>query len=88
MRLDKFLKITKLIKRRPVGNLMCDEGKIKIDDRTGKASSTVKEGQILEIDYGKKVLKVKILQAPEKPSQGLRPAELYEIMEEIEVKEI
>ena len=88
MRLDKYLKITKLIKRRPVGNLMCDEGKIKIDDRIGKASSIVREGQILEINYGQTIIKVKILQIPEKSLQGLKPYELYEITDEIMVKEI
>lgn len=79
MRLDKYLKITKLIKRRPVGNLMCDEGKIKIDDRIGKASSSVKKGQVLEIDYGKKVLKVKILPGSGKTFPGTKTCrELYE----------
>ncbi len=88
MRLDKYLKVSKLIKRRPIGNLMCDEGKIKIDDRTGKASSTVKEGQILELDMGRKKIKVRVLLAPEKLSGGIKPADLYEIIEEIKVEEI
>jgi ribosomal 50S subunit-recycling heat shock protein len=88
MRLDKYLKLSKLIKRRPVANLMCDEGKIKIDDRTGKASSNVKEGQILELDMGRKKIKVKVLLAPDKLFGGMKPADLYEIIEEIWINEI
>jgi len=67
---------------------MCDEGKIKIDGRTGKASSTVKAGQILELDMGRKKIKVRVLLAPEKLSGGIKPADLYEIIEEIKVEEI
>ncbi|HPZ08028.1 MAG TPA: RNA-binding S4 domain-containing protein [Candidatus Eremiobacteraeota bacterium] len=88
MRLDKYLKLTKLIKRRPIANLMCDEGKIKIGSRTGKASSTVQEGQILEIDFGRKKIKIKILETPEKISSEMKPSDLYELIEEIWVKEM
>lgn len=88
MRLDKYLKISKLIKRRPVATLMCNEGKIKIDERIGKAGSTVQTGQIIEVNMGKKIIKVKITLVPEKNYNIHKSDELYEFIEEIFVQEI
>jgi ribosomal 50S subunit-recycling heat shock protein len=88
VRLDKYLKISKLIKRRPVATLMCNEGKITIDERIGKASSTVREGQMVEINFGRKKIRAKVLQVPEKLMSGQKPSDLYEIIEELWVQEI
>ncbi|MDD6058250.1 MAG: RNA-binding S4 domain-containing protein [Clostridiales bacterium] len=61
MRLDKFLKVSRLIKRRTVANEACDAGRVTINDKLAKASSNVKVGDIIEIGFGTKSVKVRIL---------------------------
>ena len=51
MRLDKFLKVSRIIKRRPIAKLVVDGGKVKLDGKVAKAAAEVKVGQILEIEY-------------------------------------
>ena len=54
MRLDKFLKVSRLIKRRTVANEACDAGRVLVNDRPAKASAQVKAGDVLEIQFGSK----------------------------------
>lgn len=61
MRIDKFLKVSRLIKRRTVANDACDNAHISVNGRTVKASYDVKPGDIIEISFGERVLKVKVL---------------------------
>ncbi len=61
MRLDKFLKVSRLIKRRTVANEACDAGRVMINDRVAKASANVKEGDVIEIVFGNKTVKVEVL---------------------------
>lgn len=61
MRLDKYLKVSRIIKRRTVANEACDAGRVKINDKVAKASTKVKEGDIIEITFGNKVVKARIL---------------------------
>ena len=65
MRLDKYLKITRLIKRRTIANEACDAGKISVNGTVAKASYNVKEGDVLEIAMGAKTLRAKVLSVPE-----------------------
>lgn len=65
MRLDKYLKVIRLIKRRTVANEACDAGKITVNDKIAKASYDVKIGDIIEINMGQKPLKVKVLSVSE-----------------------
>lgn len=65
MRLDKFLKVSRLIKRRTVANEACDAGRVFINDRPAKASAQVKAGDILEIQFGSKAVKVEVLNVQE-----------------------
>lgn len=65
MRLDKYLKITRLIKRRTIANEACDAGKISVNDKIARASYDVKIGDIIEINMGSKPLKVKVLNVTE-----------------------
>ena len=60
MRLDKFLKVSRVIKRRPVANEACDAGRVMINGKVAKASSEVKIGDIIEIKYGEKIIKFEI----------------------------
>lgn len=61
MRLDKFLKVSRLIKRRTVANEACDAGRVMVNGKTAKASLSVKEGDIIEILFGTKTVKVRVL---------------------------
>lgn len=65
MRLDKYLKITRLIKRRTVANEACDAGKVVVNGNVARASYDVKVGDIIEINMGQKPLKVKVLNVTE-----------------------
>ena len=65
MRLDKFLKVSRLIKRRTVANEACDAGRVLVNDKTAKASLNVKEGDVIEIQFGTRVVKVEVLDVQE-----------------------
>ena len=65
MRLDKFLKVSRLIKRRTVANEACDAGRVLIYNKVAKASSSVKEGDIIEIQFGLKNVRVEVLDVQE-----------------------
>ena len=64
MRLDKYLKVSRLIKRRTVANEACD-GRVLINDKPAKASANVKEGDIITISFGNKEVKVEVLDVQE-----------------------
>jgi ribosomal 50S subunit-recycling heat shock protein len=61
MRLDKFLKVSRIIKRRTVANEACDAGRVLVNGTVAKASQKVKVGDILEIQFGVKTVKAEIL---------------------------
>ena len=61
MRLDKYLKVSRLIKRRTVANEACDAGRILVNDKVAKASLNVKPGDIIEIQFGNRNTKVEVL---------------------------
>ena len=65
MRLDKFLKVSRLIKRRTVANEACDAGRVLVNDKTTKASLNVKEGDVIEIQFGTRAVKVEVLDVQE-----------------------
>ncbi len=65
MRLDKYLKVTRLIKRRTVANEACDAGRITANGRPAKASYDVKVGDVLEIKLGERTTKIEVLQVAE-----------------------
>ena len=61
MRLDKYLKVSRLIKRRTVANEACDAGRVLINDKVAKASTEVKVGDVIEIGFGTRSVKVEVL---------------------------
>ena len=79
MRLDKFLKVSRLIKRRTIANEACDAGRVMINDRPAKASAQVKAGDILEIQFGTKAVKVEVLNVQETVKKD-EAQELYRYM--------
>ena len=79
MRLDKFLKVSRLIKRRTVANEACDAGKVSVGGRPVKASYDVKIGDEIEVAFGSRVLKVRVLS--DKEQVGKANAQLmYEVI--------
>lgn len=65
MRLDKYLKVSRLIKRRTVANEACDGGRVLINDKVAKAGTVVTVGDIIEIKFGNKAVKVEVLDVQE-----------------------
>ncbi|NLZ47115.1 MAG: RNA-binding S4 domain-containing protein [Clostridiales bacterium] len=65
MRLDKYLKVTRLIKRRTIANEACDAGKVVVNDKVARASYDVKIGDIININLGQRPLTVKVLNITE-----------------------
>ncbi|PXV91085.1 ribosomal 50S subunit-recycling heat shock protein [Lachnotalea glycerini] len=65
MRLDKYLKVSRLIKRRTVANEACDAGRVLVNGKPAKASVNVKENDIIEIQFGTKAVKVQVTDVQE-----------------------
>ena len=65
MRLDKFLKVSRLIKRRTVANEACDNARVSVNGRPAKASYDVKVGDVLQIQFGARTVTVEVLQVSE-----------------------
>ena len=65
MRLDKFLKVSRLIKRRTVANEACDAGRVLVNDKPAKVSLNVKTGDVIEIQFGTKAVRVEVLDVQE-----------------------
>ncbi len=61
MRLDKYLKVSRLMKRRTVANEACDAGRVMVNDKVARASYDVKVGDVIEIAFGNKTVKAEIL---------------------------
>ena len=80
MRLDKFLKVSRVIKRRSVANEACDHAHVTANGRPAKASYDVKVGDILEITFGQKTLKIKVLCVRDSVAKA-DAAGMYEIIE-------
>lgn len=79
MRLDKYLKVSRLIKRRTVANEACDAEKVSVNGKPARASYDVKEGDIIEINIGAKPLKVRVLDIKEFTKKE-DAAALYEVV--------
>lgn len=65
MRLDKFLKVSRLIKRRTVANEACDAGRVLVNGKVAKASVNVKTGDVIEIQFGTRSVKVEVVSVQE-----------------------
>ena len=79
MRLDKFLKVSRIIKRRTVANEAGDAGRVKVNDKQAKASTDVKVGDIVEVGFGSKNLKIEIL----KISESEKKADVADMYKEV-----
>lgn len=79
MRLDKWLKVSRLIKRRTVANEACDNARVTANGRAVKASYDVKEGDVLEIRFGEKAVRVEVLSVFEQVRKNDAPAMYKEL---------
>ena len=80
MRLDKFLKVSRIIKRRTLAKEVCDRQQVKINDRIAKAGTVVQSGDVLEILLGQRFIKLRITELRE-TVPAKQAAELYELLE-------
>lgn len=81
MRIDKFLKVSRIIKRRTVANEACDASHISVNGKRVKASYDVKVGDVVEISFGEKTLKIRVLDVREVIRKN-DASSLYEVMPE------
>ncbi len=79
MRLDKFLKVSRIIKRRTVANEACDSGRVQINGRSAKAGTQVKEGDVVVLFFGDKQFSFKILQVNENAKKQ-DCGDMYEVL--------
>lgn len=86
MRLDKYLKVSRIIKRRTVAKEACENGRVSINEKAAKPSTEVKEGDIIEIQYASRVLKARITSTAEHVRKEEAKA-MYEILAGEEDKE-
>ena len=80
MRLDKYLKVSRLIKRRTVANEACDNTRVTVNGKPAKASYQVKIGDVIEITFGNRPVKVRVLSIDEPKGKDVA-RELFEILE-------
>ena len=80
MRLDKYLKVSRIIKRRTVANEACDASHVSVNGRTVKASYDVKVGDIIEVTFGQRTLKVRVSDVREHVGKS-EASTMYEIVE-------
>ena len=81
MRLDKYLKVSRLIKRRTVAGEACDGGRVSVNGKAAKPAHDVKENDIIEISFGEKKVKVKVTEIKEHV-QKAGAADMYEVLGE------
>lgn len=81
MRLDKYLKVSRLIKRRTVANEACDGGRVSVNGKVARASYDVKEGDILTIDFGSRPVTVRVLEVKDTAYKDVAKT-MYEAVEE------
>lgn len=87
LRLDKFLKVSRLIKRRPVANAVCSQGRVFVNDKPSKPSAEVKEGDKIAIEYARKTVVARVLAVPTGNVSVQESKDLYEIIEQFQVDE-
>ena len=83
MRLDKWLKVSRIIKRRTVAQMACDQGRVFVNERTGKSSTEVKVNDKVHLELGSRALTVKVIDVPLRAVAAQDASSLYEVTEEI-----
>jgi ribosomal 50S subunit-recycling heat shock protein len=83
LRLDKWLKVSRLIKRRTVAQMACEQGRVFINDRPAKSAASVKVDDIVHLELGSRALTIKVLLVPEKAVRAQEASSTYEVIEEL-----
>ncbi|NLI12838.1 MAG: RNA-binding S4 domain-containing protein [Peptococcaceae bacterium] len=81
MRLDKFLKVARVIKRRTLAKEVCDRGQVEVNGRVAKAGAEIKTGYIININFGNRKFKLQVIDIKEDVPAKLA-AELYQVIED------
>lgn len=84
MRLDKFLKVSRVIKRRTLAKEVCESGRVAVNDRVAKPSTEIKPGDTLELDFGTKRIKIEVLDTPN-TIRADQAKDLYRVIEETRI---
>lgn len=79
MRLDKYLKVSRLIKRRTVANEACDGGRVTVNGTPAKASREIRPGDVIEIRFGARAVKVEVVSVSENATKADAPAMYREV---------
>lgn len=79
MRLDKYLKVSRIIKRRTIANEVCDAKKVSVNGKIARASYDVKEGDVIEIQMGERLLRAKVLTVSEHATKN-DASSMYEVL--------
>ena len=87
MRLDKFLKVSRIIKRRPIAKAVCDSGRILINDQPAKAGKEVSEGDVLRIDLKSRILVCQVMSIPTGNVRTSEASSLYRIISEEKIEQ-
>jgi len=88
VRLDKFLKVSRIIKRRPIAKSVCDKGRVLVNDHPAKAGKEVHEGDVIQINLNSKILTCKILSIPTGNVRAAETSSLYEVIAQSEEDQI
>ncbi len=85
MRLDKFLQVSRLVKRRALANELCDRGRVRLNGQPSKASAAVKQGDVIAIVQGDRRLLAKVLSVPDRPKPS---KDLVEVLARVHLEEL
>lgn len=85
MRLDKFLQLSRLVKRRAIANELCDRGRVRVNGRAARAASGVKQGDLITIAQGDRRLVAKVLVVPERQTPS---KDLVEVLSRLNVNDL
>ena len=83
MRIDKWLKLSRLIKRRTIAQLACEQSRVFVNDRIAKAGHTLKLGDKIHIELGSRAITVEVLSLPQKAPSVQEASGIYKLTEEI-----
>jgi ribosomal 50S subunit-recycling heat shock protein len=87
MRLDYFLKVSRIVKRRPLAKEMCDKRLIQVNEHVAKAGKEIDEGDTITVKFRNRVLKVQVEQIPQRPVSKKDASTLYTVLEDIREEE-
>ena len=86
MRLDKFLKVSRIIKRRPLAKAVCDSGRVLVNDHPAKAGKEIREGDVLRVNLNSRILTCQVLSIPMGNVRAADASSLYEVISDEQIE--